>query len=1037
MTVISLLYLFALLAYAVLATLILAANPRSSLNRACALVLISFAIWCFGDIFHNLPLLPKNQALLFENISSFGWCSFPSTFVAFALVLTGWNPRRGRWLVNAALVGAPAVFVIMQFAGLMTVDYRLEWFGWAAVWSESAWPYAFYGYIVAGVMTGFVVLGRFAIVHPARAERRTALVALGTAAAAVLLGAATDIVLPRLGATGVPELAGITALVWAAGLYYTSRRYGLMTLTPEVAAPDILATMADAVLLLDSGDRVSSGNRALSELTGFASAELARRPAAELFDRPELFLEEVAELRASGERRNVLLDCRTRDGRVVPTSASARLRRSGRDDVTGSVWVLRDISGRLASERRLRESESSYRSFVETFQGIAFRGGMDFAIEFLHGGVATVTGYDEGDFLSGRVRWRDLIHPDDVAGLRAGTERLRTTPDFSITREYRIRRKDGSIGWVRETTSNVCDATGRPVRLHGAIFDVTDFRRALDTISSLSQFRESVIENSGLVVVVADARMNIVVWNRAAELLTGYAGADVIGSSRVWSLIFPDAEARRRMQEQGMAVAGGQTITDVDTTLLASDDTRHVVSWTFRPVIALEGTVTGFMALGRDITERRQADEAARRHLGTMTFLSQAALELAELAPAADAYEFIAERLRRLSGAAAVFMNSYDRTTRSLTLRVALGVDDRAIPVLGRRPEGLVLPVPEPALWNLLDARLQSLPGGLRDLALGALPDIVCQAIEQIYGLGRGYVVGIAWQGELIGSAGLLMPAGQELTEPAAVETLVHQAAITLRRRQAEDALRDSEASFRALTENAADSIAVFDSQGVCVYANQRTGEMVGAPIEAIIGSSITRWVRPEDAATVRERAERRVRGDDASGPYRITGVRADGTALPGEVTAARTIWHGQPASLLIIRDMTAHYAREAELFEAKELYDRLVSTLPDSITIVDLNGRIAYASPQTARNAGVPDASALVGLSVLDLTAPEDREAANRQLQGVFAGRSMDAVELTVVNRVGRRARARVSAALIRDARGEPKAIIASIRHLENGADA
>lgn len=1037
MTVLSLLYLFALLAYAVLATLILAANPRSSLNRACSLVLASFGIWCFGDIFHSLPLLPKSQAMLFENISSFGWCSFPSTFVAFAMVLTDWNPRRGRRLMNVALAAVPAFFVVMQFAGRMTVDYRPEWFGWAAVWSDSVWPYAFYGYVVVGVLTGFVLLARFAVVHPAHAERRTALMALGTAAAALLLGAATDIVLPRLGATGVPELAGVTALIWAGGLYYAAQRYRLMALTPEAAAPDILATMADAVLLLGPDNRIGGGNRALSELTGFATTELTGRPAAELFDRPELFAEELAELRAGGERRSVLLDCRARDGRVIRTSASARLRRSSHGDVTGSVWVLRDMTVRLATERRLRESESGYRSFVETFQGIAFRGGLDFSIEFLHGGVSAVTGYSEEDFLTGRVRWRDLIHPDDVAGLRAGTARLRATPGCSITREYRIIRRDGSTGWVRETTSNVCDAAGKPARLHGAIFDVTEFRKALEVISSLSQFRETVIENSGLIMIVADAGMNIVVWNRAAELLTGYPNADVVGNSRIWPLIFPDAGTRSLMQKQGMAVAGGATLKDIEATLRASDGTERVVSWTFRPVITPEGTVTGFMALGLDNTRRRRADEAARRHEETLTLLSQTALELAELTPAADAYEFIAERLRRLSGAAAVFMSSYDRTSRNLTVRVALGFDDRITSVLGRKPESIVMPVPEPALWDLLAARLQALPGGLRDLALGVLPDIVCQAIEQLYELGQAFVVGIAWQGELIGTAGLVMRAGQEPAEPAAIETLVRQAAIALRRRQVEDALLDSEASFRALTENAQDGIAVLDGQSNYVYANQRAAAMLGAPVEAIVGSNFARWVLPEDVAMLRERAQRRLRGDQIDSRYEITSVRFDGTTLPVEVTAARTVWHGQPASIVIVRDMSSHRAREAELFEAKEMYDRLISTLPDTIAVLGLDGRIVYASPQTVRNAGVPDPSALLGRSVLDLTAPEGREAATRHLQGVLEGRPMEAVELTVVDREGRRARARVSAALVRDARGEPKAIIASIRRLESGADA
>jgi len=63
------------------------------------------------------------------------------------------------------------------------------------------------------------------------------------------------------------------------------------------------------------------------------------------------------------------------------------------------------------TEESLRESEVRYRSFVENFLGIAFRGGMDFRVIFFHGAVEEISGYTEEEFTSGTLKWDDIIHP--------------------------------------------------------------------------------------------------------------------------------------------------------------------------------------------------------------------------------------------------------------------------------------------------------------------------------------------------------------------------------------------------------------------------------------------------------------------------------------------------------------------------------------------------------------------------------------------------------------------------------------------------
>jgi PAS domain S-box-containing protein len=144
-----------------------------------------------------------------------------------------------------------------------------------------------------------------------------------------------------------------------------------------------------------------------------------------------------------------------------------------------------EIAERKRVEEALRESEELYRSFVQSFQGIAFRRRMDFTSIFFHGAVEAITGYTEGEFVTGKARWDQIIHPEDLQNISESIKKIGSVPNYSDEREYRIIRKGGDIRWVHEFIQNVCDNTGKPILVQGAIYDVTDHKRAQEEKAKL------------------------------------------------------------------------------------------------------------------------------------------------------------------------------------------------------------------------------------------------------------------------------------------------------------------------------------------------------------------------------------------------------------------------------------------------------------------------------------------------------------------------------------------------------------------------
>jgi len=347
MTPMSLVYAAAMAGYVALAVVVLYGNRKSPLSWTTALLLVSLAVWSFEDVAHGNPAVPPGA---FGNIGAVGWLTFPSLFVLFALVFTRRKRVLWSWPVYPVLFGIPAFFIYLQWTGRLMSLYQRHAFGWTTVWRGTVWPILYFVYYFVSVLFAISLILRFRNRTVRPAERRQAgLIAL-TATVALVLGTSSDVLFPNFVSFPIPELAGIFNLIWAAGLFVSVTRYGLLSVTPAAAAGDILAAMSDALLLLSFEGRIVTINQGAVELFGYTQADLAGRSADALFAQRVEFRRALEQAITEGALHLSEITCITRDGRNVPASASARVMRERSGIVTGVVWVLRDITERKQAE---------------------------------------------------------------------------------------------------------------------------------------------------------------------------------------------------------------------------------------------------------------------------------------------------------------------------------------------------------------------------------------------------------------------------------------------------------------------------------------------------------------------------------------------------------------------------------------------------------------------------------------------------------------------------------------------------------------
>ena len=135
-------------------------------------------------------------------------------------------------------------------------------------------------------------------------------------------------------------------------------------------------------------------------------------------------------------------------------------------------------------------------------------------------------------------------------------------------------------------------------------------------------------------------------------------------------------------------------------------------------------------------------------------------------------------------------------------------------------------------------------------------------------------------------------------------------------RRRAQDALRESEQSFRALAENALDGIVIVNEEARHVYVNRQAAEIVGYNPERILALPAAALFSPEEYPRIRENLRRRLAGESIPSRYETVNVHRDGRRIPVEVSVGRTIWQGRPAVVTTVRDISERKRIEREMLD-------------------------------------------------------------------------------------------------------------------------
>ena len=143
------------------------------------------------------------------------------------------------------------------------------------------------------------------------------------------------------------------------------------------------------------------------------------------------------------------------------------------------------------------------------------------------------------------------------------------------------------------------------------ISDITDIKIAEEEINKLSQFHENIIDNANVWLSVIDPQSRIIIWNKAAENITGYSRDEVIGHNKIWDWLQPENGQINIKRNSKLNLESGENILteNFEKTIIRKDGEKKTISWNSRMLYDKMNNPIGNIALGQDITERKKYED--------------------------------------------------------------------------------------------------------------------------------------------------------------------------------------------------------------------------------------------------------------------------------------------------------------------------------------------------------------------------------------------------------------------------------------------
>jgi diguanylate cyclase (GGDEF)-like protein/PAS domain S-box-containing protein len=191
-----------------------------------------------------------------------------------------------------------------------------------------------------------------------------------------------------------------------------------------------------------------------------------------------------------------------------------------------------------------------------------------------------------------RSRWKEIMDRDGV--VRAF--------------DFRIRRADGEVVWLRDTARAIRDDAGEPLYYEGVIEDITERKRIREALRESEERSNSIFETAPIGMAIISPEGRYIKVNRALCEMLGY-GIEELMALATADVTHPDDATRERRASEWL-VQSGRTVYEADKRYIRKDGSTFWAHLTARIIRNETGTILYVLSMVENIDEQRRAQAA-------------------------------------------------------------------------------------------------------------------------------------------------------------------------------------------------------------------------------------------------------------------------------------------------------------------------------------------------------------------------------------------------------------------------------------------
>ena len=244
----------------------------------------------------------------------------------------------------------------------------------------------------------------------------------------------------------------------------------------------------------------------------------------------------------------------------------------------------------------------------------------------------------------------------------------------------------------------------------------------------------------------------------------------------------------------------------------------------------------------------------------------------------------------------------------------------------------------------------------------------------------------------------------------------------------AEGALRESEEKYRTLINSATEAIIVAQD-GIFKFVNPKGEELYGRSQEELASKTLDQFIHAEDQEMVRDRHERRLKGEKlpTTYPFRIITKAGETTWVDLNVTPFS--WDNRPATLCFMTNINDKKQAENALKESEDKYRSIIESVEEGYYEIDFQGNFVFLNESLERIFGRPE-SELIGRFIGDFTDKANRKIGIDAFAEVYeTGNPRKGFEWEISHKDGGKKYVSASVSLMADSKGNKKGLRGIIR--------